>query len=65
MKNSGGEKKLSLFFFSLISKEMGGKGVRVEDGGGGRDRGNTASSKNSKFFKKKKSKQNKTHTHRK
>lgn len=40
---------------------MGGKGVKVEDGGGW-VRGNTASSKNSKFFKKKKSKQNKTHT---
>lgn len=26
-------KKLSLFF-SFISKEMGGKGVKVEDGGG-------------------------------
>lgn len=34
MKNSGGEKNLA-FFFSFISKEMGGKGVRVEDGGGG------------------------------
>lgn len=34
MKNSGGEKNLA-FFFSFISQEMGGKGVRVEDGGGG------------------------------
>lgn len=29
MKNSGEEKKLS-FFFSFISEEMGGEGVRVE-----------------------------------
>lgn len=44
---------------------MGGKGVRVEDGGGGRDRGNTASSKNSKFLKKKKNPNKIKHTHRK
>lgn len=29
MKNSGEEKKLS-FFFSFISEEMGGEGVKVE-----------------------------------
>lgn len=31
MKNSGGGEKLS-FFFSFISEEMGGEGVRVEVG---------------------------------
>lgn len=43
MKNSEGGKKLSFFFFfSFISEEMGGEGVRVEVG---EKKGNTASSK--------------------
>lgn len=62
MKNSGGEKNLA-FFFSFISKEMGGKGVRVEDGGG--ELGATQQAPKTQSSLKKKSKQNKTHTHRK